>query len=173
VRIGINPISWTNDDLPALGGETPLETALTEGRAIGYEGFELGNKFPREPDALRAVLARHGLACVSGWYSGRLARRSVDREPFGHGTQVQQQRPVERDGAPHGIHFDVTIGHVTAADAILNDPSSAVFAIEPSCFHVTTDGGIERARGVRGDEKRELNRFKQDGTRSHGLAGPA
>jgi hypothetical protein len=103
----------------------------------------------------------------------KLARRSVDREPFGHGTQVQQQRPVERDGAPHGIHFDVTIGHVTAADAILNDPSSAVFAIEPSCFHVTTDGGIERARGVRGDEKRELNRFKQDGTRSHGLAGPA
>ena len=39
VRIGINPISWTNDDLPALGGETPLATALTEGKAIGYEGF--------------------------------------------------------------------------------------------------------------------------------------
>ena len=74
MRIGINPISWTNDDLPALGGETPLETALAEGKAIGYEGFELGNKFPREPEALRAVLARHGLACVSGWYSGRLAR---------------------------------------------------------------------------------------------------
>jgi inosose dehydratase len=79
-RIGINPISWTNDDLPALGGETPLETALTEGRAIGYEGFELGNKFPREPEALRAVLRRHGLACVSGWYSGRLARGTVADE---------------------------------------------------------------------------------------------
>jgi inosose dehydratase len=80
VRIGINPISWTNDDLPALGGETPLETALAEGSAIGYEGFELGNKFPREPQALREVLARHGLACVSGWYSGRLARGSVADE---------------------------------------------------------------------------------------------
>ena len=80
VRIGINPISWSNDDLPSLGGETPLETALSEGRAIGYEGFELGNKFPREPAALKAVLARHGLACVSGWYSGRLARRSVAEE---------------------------------------------------------------------------------------------
>jgi inosose dehydratase len=80
MRIGINPISWTNDDLPALGGETPLETALAEGRAIGYEGFELGNKFPREPAALRAVLERHGLACVSGWYSGRLARGSVADE---------------------------------------------------------------------------------------------
>jgi len=43
VRIGINPISWTNDDLPALGGETPLETALTEGKAIGQlgGGFEI------------------------------------------------------------------------------------------------------------------------------------
>jgi inosose dehydratase len=80
VRIGINPISWTNDDMPALGGETPLDTALAEGKAIGYEGFELGNKFPREPAALRAVLARHGLACVSGWYSGRLARATVDEE---------------------------------------------------------------------------------------------
>ena len=55
VRIGINPISWMNDDLPSLGGEIPLETALTEGKAIGYEGFELGNKFPREPGALSAV----------------------------------------------------------------------------------------------------------------------
>src|SRR5207245_8504257 len=79
-RIGINPISWTNDDLPSLGGETPLETALVEGKAIGYEGFELGNKFPRAPDALRAVLARHGLACVSGWHSGHLARGTVADE---------------------------------------------------------------------------------------------
>ncbi len=58
VRIGINPISWSNDDLPSLGGEIPLETALTEGKAIGYEGFELGNKFPRDPNALGDVLGR-------------------------------------------------------------------------------------------------------------------
>jgi inosose dehydratase len=80
VRIGINPISWSNDDLPSLGGETSLETALSEGKAIGYEGFELGNKFPREPKALASALGKHGLACVSGWYSGRLARRSVAEE---------------------------------------------------------------------------------------------
>ncbi len=80
VRIGINPISWSNDDLPSLGGETPLETALAEGREIGYEGFELGNKFPRDPAALKAKLDAYGLACVSGWYSGRLARRSAAEE---------------------------------------------------------------------------------------------
>jgi inosose dehydratase len=80
VKIGINPISWSNDDLPSLGGEIPLEVALTEGKAIGYQGFELGNKFPREPGALRNVLARHGLELVSGWYSGRLARGTVEEE---------------------------------------------------------------------------------------------
>jgi inosose dehydratase len=80
VRIGINPISWSNDDLPSLGGETPLEVALSEGKAIGYEGFELGNKFPQESKALGRVLGAHGLALVSGWYSGRLATRSVDDE---------------------------------------------------------------------------------------------
>ena len=80
VRIGINPLSWMNDDLPSLGGETPIELALTEGRAIGYEGFELGNKFPREPEALKTLLAQYDLALVSGWYSGRLARRSVEEE---------------------------------------------------------------------------------------------
>jgi inosose dehydratase len=80
VKIGINPISWTNDDLPWLGGETPLEVALSEGKAIGYQGFELGNKFPRESAALRAVLAKHGLALVSGWYSAQLAQRSVEEE---------------------------------------------------------------------------------------------
>jgi inosose dehydratase len=80
VRIGINPISWSNDDLPSLGGETPLEVALAEGAAIGYQGFELGNKFPREPQALRRVLEPHGLVLVSGWYSGRLAQRSAADE---------------------------------------------------------------------------------------------
>lgn len=73
VRIGINPISWFNDDMPSLGGETLLETALKEGKEIGYEGFELGNKFPKDGPALKAKLDEFGLACVSGWYSGFLA----------------------------------------------------------------------------------------------------
>jgi inosose dehydratase len=84
VRIGVNPLSWMNDDLPSLGGETPLETALAEGKEIGYEGFELGNKFPKDGPGLKAKLDQFGLACVSGWYSGELAsddgRGSVAQE---------------------------------------------------------------------------------------------
>ena len=80
VRIGINPISWMNDDLPELGGETLLETALAEGRQIGYAGFELGNKFPKDGPGLKAKLAEFDLACVSGWYSGFLAEDSLESE---------------------------------------------------------------------------------------------
>ena len=80
VRVGINPISWTNDDLPELGGETPLETALREGKEIGYQGFELGNKFPKTKEALKEKLAEFNLACVSGWYSGELVLRDLETE---------------------------------------------------------------------------------------------
>jgi inosose dehydratase len=80
VRIGINPITWSNDDLPELGGETPLETCLAEAKQAGYAGIELGNKFPRESAALRPILDRHGLALISGWYSGRLLERSAAEE---------------------------------------------------------------------------------------------
>ena len=92
VRIGINPISWSNDDLPALGGETSLETALSEGAEIGYQGFELGNKFPKDPAALKAKLAEYGVACVSGWYSGRLAEGTLEQELHdcvGHMSKLQ------------------------------------------------------------------------------------
>ena len=47
IRIGINPITWTNDDVPELGGDTPLETCLAETAQAGYRGAELGGKFPR------------------------------------------------------------------------------------------------------------------------------
>ena len=61
VRFGVNPIGWSNDDLRELGGNTPLETCLKEAKQAGYDGIELGHKFPREPKALKAVLSQAGL----------------------------------------------------------------------------------------------------------------
>jgi inosose dehydratase len=119
VRIGINPISWSNDDLPSLGGEIPLETALAEGKAIGYEGFELGNKFPREPEALAEVLGRHGLACVSGWYSGRLARRGVDEEIAAVGPHLEL---LARNGAKVMVYGEVADSIQGAAAPLYQRP---------------------------------------------------
>jgi len=72
VRLGANPIIWSNDDLRELGADITLETCLGQARDIGFEGMELGHKFPRDARELGAVLGRFGLACVSGWYSSEL-----------------------------------------------------------------------------------------------------
>lgn len=104
VRIGINPLSWMNDDLPSLGGETPLEVALTEGRQIGYEGFELGNKFPREPEALKALFKQYDLSLVSGWYSGRLAGRSAEEEIEAVGPHLEL---LAKNGATVMVYGEV------------------------------------------------------------------
>jgi inosose dehydratase len=80
VRIGINPITWSNDDMPELGGATPLEVALSETKEAGYAGTEMGGKFPKVPATLRPILEEHGLVLVSGWYSGELLERSVGEE---------------------------------------------------------------------------------------------
>jgi inosose dehydratase len=80
VRLGVSPLSWTNDVLEDLGGDVPLETCLKEASALGFEGVELGRKFPREPETLKRALSPHGLDLVSGWWSGRLVERSMQDE---------------------------------------------------------------------------------------------
>jgi len=80
VRFGANPIIWSNDDLRELGAETSLETCLSEARRIGFEGMELGHKFPRDARELASILERFGLACISGWYSSGLLSRDAATE---------------------------------------------------------------------------------------------
>ena len=80
VRIAINPITWTNDDLPSLGGDTPVETCLSEARQAGFAGIEMGGKFPRAAVELRSLLTKHGLVLVSGWFDGRLHQQDDEAE---------------------------------------------------------------------------------------------
>lgn len=80
IRWGVSPIAWCNDDLPQLGGDTPLETILKDARDIGFEGIELGNKFPREASALKPLLERYSLSLIGGWYSSALLKRSAPEE---------------------------------------------------------------------------------------------
>ena len=80
VRIGVNPLLWTNDDLPSLGADTPLEVCLRDSRDAGYAGIELGNKFPRQADVLGPILDEFELQLVSGWHSSHLLRGTVGDE---------------------------------------------------------------------------------------------
>lgn len=80
IRFGVSPIAWANDDMPELGGDTPLESILGDIRDLGFAGVELGGKFPRDAAVLRPLLARYGLELIGGWYSGALLRRSAQEE---------------------------------------------------------------------------------------------
>jgi len=80
IRIGINPIGWSNDDLRELGGNTPLDVCLAEAREAGFEGIELGHKFPRQAHALQPILAKYKLDLVSGWHSMALLEHDADAE---------------------------------------------------------------------------------------------
>ena len=80
IRWGVSPIAWCNDDMRELGGDTTLDELLTDVRDIGFDGVELGNKFPRDPEVLAPIMAGYGLDIVSGWYSSNLLVRDADAE---------------------------------------------------------------------------------------------
>jgi inosose dehydratase len=105
VRLGINPITWTNDDVPELGGDTPLETCLAETRLAGFAGTELGGKFPRRSGELRPILARHGLDLVSGWYDGRILEREVEEELEAVAPHLELLRDL---GCRHVVYADTS-----------------------------------------------------------------
>ncbi len=82
VKFGISPLTWTNDDMPSLGGEIPLETCLSEMSEAGFVGTELGTKYPREPEVIIPLLAQYNLSIASGWFSGNLfdKNQTVEKE---------------------------------------------------------------------------------------------
>ena len=80
IRFGVSPIAWTNDDMPELGADTPVETILGDAKDIGFAGVELGGKFPRDAASLAPLLSRHSLDLIGGWYSTHLLARSAEVE---------------------------------------------------------------------------------------------
>ena len=80
VRLGINPIGWTNDCMPWLGDFISLDTCLKEAKSAGFSGVELGRKFPRSAKELGPILKKYGLKLVSGWYSANLMERDAKAE---------------------------------------------------------------------------------------------
>ena len=107
VTLGINPITWTNDDDPALGGDTPLETCLSETRAASYLGTELGGKFPRESAVLGPILAKHQLELVGGWYDGRILENEVEVE---FAALLPHMTLLRDMGAKHVVYADTSRG---------------------------------------------------------------
>ncbi|MHA3980734.1 myo-inosose-2 dehydratase [Halovulum sp. GXIMD14794] len=80
IRLGISPIGWTNDAIADLGQDIALETCLSDAARAGFNGVEIGRKFPEDPAELRLAVSAHGLAPVTRWYSGYLSERDLAEE---------------------------------------------------------------------------------------------
>ena len=80
IKLGIAPIAWSNDDMPELGGDTPIEKCLEEAKIAGFSGIELGGKFPRNPGIIKFLLNKYELKLPGGWYGSLLKLRSVEEE---------------------------------------------------------------------------------------------
>ncbi|HUQ35137.1 MAG TPA: myo-inosose-2 dehydratase [Aestuariivirga sp.] len=121
VRIGINPITWSNDDAPELGGDIPLEVCLSETKQAGYAGTELGGKFPRKSAELKPIMQRHGLAVISGWYDGRCDEKDVSAEMDAIGPHLQLLKDM---GSTHVVYADTSRGrHGAIWDPISKRPA--------------------------------------------------
>jgi inosose dehydratase len=90
IQVGISPIAWQNDDLPALTAAYTMEQALKEAREIGYSGVERGQRMPADTEGLRAYLDKYDIALCGGWCSGHLLVRDVKDEIAAVTQQVDQ-----------------------------------------------------------------------------------
>ena len=106
--LGIAPIAWSNDDLPELGGDTPLETCLAEARKAGFAGIETGGKFPSKASELGPILERHSLALCGGWYSGTILDNELEAEK----DKVLPQLTLFRDLRAPCLVYGETAGTV-------------------------------------------------------------
>ncbi len=136
VKIGINPITWTNDDVPELGGDTPLETCLSETALAGYAGTELGGKFPRDSAVLRPLLDAHGVDLVSGWYDGRILEKDIDEE---FETILPHITLLRDMGCSHVVYADTSRGrHGAIFDPISKRPALSAEEWKPYGAKITT-----------------------------------
>lgn len=97
LRWGVSPLCWTNDVLEDLGGEIPTETCLREAREAGYQGIELGRKFPRRAATLGPLLAwltcaRRPAGTAACWPTAawKLSWRRCGSTPSSSGSSVRR-----------------------------------------------------------------------------------
>ena len=105
VRLAINPITWVNDDMPALGAGTSLDTILSETRLAGFAGTEMSFQFPKTATELGPLLKQHGLVLTSGWYDGRILEKELDAE----WEAILPHMTLLRDlGSTHVVYADTS-----------------------------------------------------------------
>lgn len=96
VKLGIAPIGWTNDDMPQLGGELTFEQMISEAALAGFQGTEVGGKFPTDPIILKHKLDIRHLEIASQWFSSFLCSKSYEEN---EAAFIKQLNFLEKVGA--------------------------------------------------------------------------
>ncbi|GAB6428796.1 myo-inosose-2 dehydratase [Bacillus luti] len=78
IKLGIAPIAWTNDDMPELGAENTFEQCISEMALAGFNGSEVGNKYPRNTIVLKKSLELRNLEIASAWFSMFLTTKPLE-----------------------------------------------------------------------------------------------
>lgn len=78
IKLAIAPLTWSNDDLPDLGGHISFERCIDEMAEAGYDGCEIGSRFPERPEDILKALAPRQLRVAGQWFSAFL----TDPEQF-------------------------------------------------------------------------------------------
>ncbi|QEL85864.1 myo-inosose-2 dehydratase [Bacillus mycoides] len=78
IKLGIAPIAWTNDDMPELGAENTFEQCISEMALAGFNGSEVGNKYPRNTVVLKKSLELRNLEIASAWFSAFLTTKPLE-----------------------------------------------------------------------------------------------
>ena len=121
VRLAIAPLAWTNDDLPDLGRENTFEQCISEMALAGFEGSEVGNKYPKDPVVLKRALDLRGLQICNAWFSSFLTT-----QPY---AQVEAAFIAHRDFL-HAVGARV-IGAAEQGHSIQGKPDVPVFEGKP------------------------------------------
>ena len=118
VRLGVSPLSWTNDVLADLGGDVPLEVCLKDAAEIGYEGVELGRKFPKDPRSV--VTQALGIRAPIG-------RWLVLRVPGGAAAGFR----MECGCGPHSIAEGVRLSRYSSTESAGKRPDGFILGSAP------------------------------------------
>lgn len=97
IQLGIAPIGWTNDDMPALGGENSFEQCVSEAALAGFTGTEVGGKFPADPKALKKALDLRGIKIASQWFSSFLCTTPYEENERSFAAQLDFLEAVGAD----------------------------------------------------------------------------
>ncbi|WP_281658616.1 myo-inosose-2 dehydratase [Halobacillus sp. Cin3] len=147
VKLGCAPINWSNDDLPAIGERLTFEQCLSEMALAGFEGSEIGHKYPKNVDELSRAVQLRNLEICNGWFSCYFTSKPIEEtiNAFSEHIDTLEQLGAEVVGVGEvgsTIHNDIT------QPLFLNRPQLTDEQFDYLCEGLNQLGQMAKERGM-------------------------